>query len=37
MAGMVMMKQDFRKWAGIIVLTALFYPVLLVIGQAFGA
>lgn len=37
MAGMVMMKQDFRKWAGIIVLTALLYPVLLVIGQAFGA
>jgi 1,4-dihydroxy-2-naphthoate octaprenyltransferase len=36
LAGIVMLKQDFRKWAGIAVLAALTYPVLLVVGQAVG-
>jgi len=36
MAGMVMMKQDFRRWAGLTVLAALFYPVLLLVGQFLG-
>jgi len=35
-AGAVMMKKNFRRWAGVIVLTALTYPVLIVIGQFFG-
>jgi 1,4-dihydroxy-2-naphthoate octaprenyltransferase len=33
MAFVVLLKRDFRKWAGIIVLTGVTYPVLLVLGQ----
>jgi 1,4-dihydroxy-2-naphthoate octaprenyltransferase len=36
MSAMVMLKQDFRKWAGIIVLIGVLYPVLIVVGQAFS-
>ena len=36
LAGFVMMKQDFRKWAGLAVLSALTYPILLVVGQFIG-
>jgi len=36
LAGIVMLKQNFRKWAGLVVLAALTYPVLLVIGQFLG-
>ncbi len=32
----VLLKQNFRKIAGIIVLVALSYPILLVVGQALG-
>jgi 1,4-dihydroxy-2-naphthoate octaprenyltransferase len=37
MAFLVLLKQDFRKWAGIIVLTGVAYPVLLVLGQFLGS
>ncbi len=37
LAGMVMLKQDFRKWAGMIVLVALTYPILVVAGQYLGS
>jgi hypothetical protein len=36
LAGIVMMKQDFRKWAGLVVLAAITYPILLVVGQYLG-
>jgi len=36
MGCMVFLKQDFRRVAGITVLVALSYPVLLVVGQALG-
>jgi 1,4-dihydroxy-2-naphthoate octaprenyltransferase len=36
MGCMVFLKKDFRKVAGITVLVALSYPVLLVVGQALG-
>ena len=36
MACMVLLKKNFRKIAGITVLIALSYPVMLVVGQAFG-
>jgi len=36
MALIVMMKGDFEKFAGKIVLVAAFYPILLVVGQALG-
>ena len=37
MSFFVLMKKDFRKWAGLIVLTGVLYPVLLVLGQYFGS
>ena len=36
LAGMVMLKRDFKKWAGIMVIIALTYPVLLVVGHYLG-
>jgi len=36
MGCMVFLKKDFRKVAGVTVLVALSYPVLLVVGQALG-
>jgi 1,4-dihydroxy-2-naphthoate octaprenyltransferase len=37
MAGIVMLKQNFRKWAGVVVLTGVTYPVLIVVGQFLGS
>jgi len=37
MACMVMMKRDFRKWAGLLVLSGLAYPLLVVLGQWVGS
>jgi 1,4-dihydroxy-2-naphthoate octaprenyltransferase len=37
MAFLVLLKQNFRKWAGIIVLTGVTYPLLLVLGQFIGS
>jgi 1,4-dihydroxy-2-naphthoate octaprenyltransferase len=34
---LVLLKQNFRKWAGIIVLTGVTYPLLLVLGQFIGS
>jgi 1,4-dihydroxy-2-naphthoate octaprenyltransferase len=36
MAALVMLKQNFRKWAGVVVFTGVTYPVLLVLGQFLG-
>ncbi len=36
MASLVMLKQNFRKWASITIFVALFYPVLIIIGLVFG-
>jgi 1,4-dihydroxy-2-naphthoate octaprenyltransferase len=36
MAFLVLLKQDFRRWAGILVFTGVLHPVLLVIGQYVG-
>ncbi len=36
-AFLVLLKQDFRKWAGIIVLTGVTYPVWLALGQFIGS
>ena len=33
---LVILKRDFRKWAGITVLTGVTYPVLLVLGHWLG-
>jgi 1,4-dihydroxy-2-naphthoate octaprenyltransferase len=37
MSFLVLLKQNFRKWAGIIVLTGVAYPLLLVLGQFVGS
>jgi len=37
MAFLVLLKQNFRKWAGIIVLTGVTYPLLLALGQFIGS
>jgi 1,4-dihydroxy-2-naphthoate octaprenyltransferase len=37
MAFLVLLKQNFRKWAGIIVLTGVAYPILMVLGQFIGS
>jgi len=37
MVFLVFLKQNFRKWAGIIVFTGITYPILLVIGQFVGS
>jgi 1,4-dihydroxy-2-naphthoate octaprenyltransferase len=37
MSFLVLLKQNFRKWAGIIVLTGVTYPLLLVLGQFIGS
>jgi 1,4-dihydroxy-2-naphthoate octaprenyltransferase len=37
MSFLVLLKQNFRKWAGIIVLTGVTYPILLVLGQFIGS
>ena len=34
---LVLLKQDFRKWAGIVVFCGVTYPVLLVLGQWLGS
>jgi hypothetical protein len=36
MAFLVLMRQNFRKWAGIVVLTGVTYPLLLALGQYLG-
>jgi len=33
---LVLSKKNFRKWAGLIVLTGVAYPILLVLGQFLG-
>lgn len=37
MSFLVLLKQNFRKWAGIIVLTGVTYPLLLALGQFIGS
>ena len=37
MSFLVMAKKDFRKWAGLIILVGVIYPVLLVLGQFWGS
>jgi 1,4-dihydroxy-2-naphthoate octaprenyltransferase len=37
MAGMVMLKQNFRRWAGIVVGAGVTYPVLVIVGQFLGS
>jgi len=37
MAFLVLLKQNFRKWAGIIVLPGVTYPLLLALGQFIGS
>jgi 1,4-dihydroxy-2-naphthoate octaprenyltransferase len=37
MSFLVLLKQNFRKWAGIIVMTGVTYPILLVLGQFLGS
>ena len=37
MAFLVLLKQNFRKWAGIIILTGVTYPILLMLGQFVGS